>query len=64
LRKATIFDCPCDHEHVVVFDDIPDPYQTYSYRCPKLKKRQKVNGFQVSEECEKRGYRELLARKL
>jgi hypothetical protein len=45
-----------------VFDEIPDPYQTYSYRCPNLKKRQKVNGFQVSEKCDRRGYRELLAK--
>ena len=64
MRKFTIFDCPCGKEHVLIFEDLPDPYVTYRYRCPVLKRKQEVNGFQVSEECEKRGYRDLVAKKI
>jgi hypothetical protein len=64
MRKATIFDCPCGKDHVLVFEEVPNPYHTYQYMCPVLKRKRAVNGFQISEECENRGYRELLAKKL
>lgn len=63
-RKSTIFDCSCGREHVLVFEDVPDPYQTYRYRCPVVKKRFEVNGFLVSEKCNSRGRSMLLAKKI
>lgn len=62
MRKANIFDCPCGENHVLVFDDIPNPYLTYRYRCSVSKKFRETNGFQITEACEKKGRKEIKAK--
>ena len=62
MRKATIFDCPCGQSHVLFFEDIPNPYLTYRYRCPRANKFRETNGFQITEACAKKSRKELIAK--